>query len=420
LAAISPFTTAYVATILTEVPTTFLALAMCLVATLAFRAQTQRLSAIWWGLTGVVAGVAVLFRPDSALFAAAIGSTLVITTIFAPRGQTIRDDGKYETVLRLSRASYLGAVFTIALCVVLAPWTIRNWRVFHQFQPLAPANAEMPGEFVPRGYLLWTRTWLTDERDIAPVLWSVDTMPITIEDIPGTAFDSEQERQLVATLLDRYNHPQSAATPLLSPEVEIPLTLPETQKEALPNAAPDLAPGEEESDEEETDEDSSGPNEEPQPVAMTPAIDAAFAQLARERIARAPFRFYLVLPLKRAAGLWFNPHSQYYPFEGELFPPEGVGHEVSQQIFLPMFMALVWIYTLLAIGGSWFLWRTGDFVARRWLLLMFLLVALRLGFFATLENPEPRYVVELFPFLTILGGIAAVRVVESFKTPTRT
>jgi hypothetical protein len=51
---------------------------------------------------------------------------------------------------------------------------------------------------------------------------------------------------------------------------------------------------------------------------------------------------------------------------------------------------------------------------------MFLLVALRLGFFATLENPEPRYVVELFPFLMILGGIAAVRVVESFKTPTRT
>ena len=30
---------------------------------------------------------------------------------------------------------------------------------------------------------------------------------------------------------------------------------------------------------------------------------------------------------------------------------------------------------------------------------------LRLGFFSTLENPEPRYVVELFPFLSILGGI---------------
>jgi hypothetical protein len=245
-------------------------------------------------------------------------------------------------------------------------------------------------------------------------------MPITIEDIPSNAFDSEQERQLVATLLDRYNHPQAAATPLLSPGVEIPLTLPETPKETLPNGASDSSPGDEESDEEETDEDSSGPGEETQPVAMTPAIDAAFAQLARERIARAPFRFYVVLPLKRAAGLWFNTHSQYYPFEGELFPPEGVSHEVSQQIFLPMFMALVWIYTLLAIGGSWFLLRAGDFAARRWVLLTFLIAALRLGFFATLENPEPRYVVELFPFLIIPGGIAAVRVVESFKAPTRT
>src|SRR6266404_5561714 len=37
LAAICPFTTIYAATILTEVPTTFLVLAMCLAATLAFR-----------------------------------------------------------------------------------------------------------------------------------------------------------------------------------------------------------------------------------------------------------------------------------------------------------------------------------------------------------------------------------------------
>jgi hypothetical protein len=43
------------------------------------------------------------------------------------------------------------------------------------------------------------------------------------------------------------------------------------------------------------------------------------------------------------------------------------------------------------------------------LLLAVLLIFLRLGFFATMENPEPRYVVEVFPFLSILGGIALVR-----------
>jgi hypothetical protein len=41
---------------------------------------------------------------------------------------------------------------------------------------------------------------------------------------------------------------------------------------------------------------------------------------------------------------------------------------------------------------------------------------LRLGFFATLENPEPRYVVEIFPFLTILSGIAVVRLGALLKT----
>src|ERR1700704_2306647 len=42
LAALCPFTTIYVATILTEVPTMFLAVAMCLTATLAFRSATQK------------------------------------------------------------------------------------------------------------------------------------------------------------------------------------------------------------------------------------------------------------------------------------------------------------------------------------------------------------------------------------------
>jgi hypothetical protein len=42
------------------------------------------------------------------------------------------------------------------------------------------------------------------------------------------------------------------------------------------------------------------------------------------------------------------------------------------------------------------------------------MIFLRFGFFATLENPEPRYVVEVFPFLSILGGIALTRVLTNF------
>jgi len=48
-------------------------------------------------------------------------------------------------------------------------------------------------------------------------------------------------------------------------------------------------------------------------------------------------------------------------------------------------------------------------------LLAVLLIFLRLGFFATLENPEPRYTVELFPFLMILAGAGAALIKASAK-----
>jgi len=46
-----------------------------------------------------------------------------------------------------------------------------------------------------------------------------------------------------------------------------------------------------------------------------------------------------------------------------------------------------------------------------------LIIFLRLAFFATLENPEPRYAVEFFPFLSILGGIAITRITYALKKP---
>src|SRR5882762_191251 len=93
LAAVCPFTTIYAATILTEVPTTFLVMAMCLAATLAFRngfntedteedRKGLKRALLWWLVAGLCGGLAVLFRPDSGLFAAAIGCTLVITGLF--------------------------------------------------------------------------------------------------------------------------------------------------------------------------------------------------------------------------------------------------------------------------------------------------------------------------------------------------
>jgi hypothetical protein len=417
LAAVCPFTTIYVATILTETLTMFFAVAMCLTATLALRATTQRRVLGLWVATGLIAGVAVLLRPDSGLFALALGITLVVSVLGRP--SDVNPGAKREELLyRSLRTSYLGAVFSLAFCLVLVPWTIRNYRVFHLFQPLAPAHAEMPGEFVPRGYLSWLRTWIDDSRYIGPVLWSLDTSSIKLDDIPDGAFDSAEEKQRVAALLEKYNHPgeepglftdeadsQGAPTPSADQ--------PEQNKESEPNNSPDESAEADETDKSEEGDaadqgDENAPSDEA--VEMTPEIDAGFAKIAQERIARHPFRYYALLPLKRARSLWVDTHSQYYPFEGELLPLADLDYDIHQQYWLPLFAGLTFVYTLLGIAGGWFLWQRHDFIARQWMLLATLMIFLRLGFFATLENPEPRYVVEIFPFLTILGGIVVGRI----------
>lgn len=431
LAAVCPFTTIYVGIILAETPTIFLALAMTLTATLAFKAPSVKKSVLLWAATGIIAGLAVLFRPDAGLFAAAIGITLVVTTLFRPRVQ--KEDVAKERFVwgRFFNTFYFGAVFTMAFCIVLVPWTIRNERVFHLFQPLAPKHAEMPGEFVPRGYLAWLRTWLDDGRYIAPVLWSLDELPIKIDDFPDQAFDSAQEKAKVTELLDRYNHPpQEEAVSHESPQIESESspTPEEDQDMERDSNSPQASPNDEEqdrADEENQDEESASEegdsNDQPsngpeqQDVGMTPEIDAGFAEIARARIGRAPLRYYLLIPAKRAVNLWFDTHSQYYPFEGELLPLEDLDYDIQQHVWLPLFAGLTWIYTFLGVAGGWFLWRSRQIEAHRWLLLATLMIFLRLAFFATVENPEPRYVVEIFPFLSILGGIGFHRVIDLIR-----
>ncbi|HYV24849.1 MAG TPA: hypothetical protein VE969_06390 [Pyrinomonadaceae bacterium] len=415
LAAVCPFTTIYTATILTEVLTNFLMVAMFVAVTIAFKKLTTedteenknnkknwRTALLWWGVAGLIGGVAVMMRPDSGLFLAAVGLTLVITGLwplvlgFRKKSKTNEQNSKTKDQrpkINLSRVIASGAALSFTFILVLAPWTIRNWRVFHVFQPLAPAHGEMPGEFVPRGYYLWLRTWLDDQSYVQPFLWSLDTDPIDIDDIPAYAFDSENEKKRVATLIEAYNNESDQDS--------------SSEPQPSPNASPTPTPnGEEEESEPESDKpDNSAQQDHPQ-VEMTPEIDAAFGELARDRIARHPFRSYVWLPLKRARTIWFDTHAQYWPFEGTLFPLEDLDYSTHQHIWLPLFAGLTAVYTILGLLGAWFLWESGRFDARRWLLLVFLAILLRLILFSWIENPEPRYTVEFFPLLSVLGGIA--------------
>lgn len=432
LAAVCPFTTIYAATILTEVLTNFLMIAMFVAVTIAFKKLTRedteddknsnrklRGALLWWGIAGLIGGVAVMMRPDSGLFLAAVGLTLVVTGLWPlvlrlgrkskDQSSKSKDSNLQPQVSSLKktlpRIIASGAALSFAFILILAPWTIRNWRVFHVFQPLAPAHGEMPGEFVPRGYYLWLRTWLDDQSYVQPFLWSLDTDPIDIDDIPAYAFDSENEKKRVATLLEAYNNESDQDS--------------SSEPQPAPNASPTPAA---ENEEEESEQESDKPDNSAQPdhpsVEMTPEIDAAFGELARDRIARHPFRSYVWLPLKRSRTIWFDTHAQYWPFEGTLFPLEDLDYSTHQQIWLPLFAGLTAVYTILGLLGGWFLWESGKFDARRWLLLVFLAILLRLILFSWIENPEPRYTVEFFPLLSVLGGIAIAQFPKLTKKAT--
>jgi hypothetical protein len=200
-------------------------------------------------------------------------------------------------------------IMLAAFAIVLLPWTIRNAIVFHTFEPLAPTHANMPGDFVARGYARWTQTWVDDFKYVREFEWSLDASDIDIDDAPPRAFDSPAERQRVAALLDKYN------------------------------------------DEGE----------------MTPSLDAQFGEIARERIARNPLRFYVTLPLKRAISMWRD---------------------------------FRWLYLLLGLAGAVALRKT------KWLLLLALMIVPRMIGIAMLPNPEPRYLVEFFPLLTAAAAVA--------------
>ena len=468
LAAVCPFTAIYSATVLTEVPTMFLAVAMCVAATLAFRAESLRRALAWWCVAGLFGGSAVLFRPDGGLFVAAIGLTLVVTSLWSAVSRAVR--GRVGSAREVTQAAgdperrrfamsehskrivgrvlLSGMILSLAFMFVLTPWTIRNARVFHLFQPLAPSRSEMPGEFVSRGYFLWLRTWLDDERYIAPFLWSLDTDPINMDDVPPQAFDSRDEKDRVEALLEKYNHPDGPPGPNLALQSPQPSPAPQASSTPAPpnsagstgkpspkstpkNANANTNSNEDTGDENDQNDNSSDQGDESDnkdesaqsepvphgPVEMTPEIDAAFAQLARERITRHPFRFYVWLPVARAETMWFDTHSQYWPFEGDLLPFEDLDYAGYQHIWLPLFAGLTGLYTLLGGLGGWLLWRSRKFAARRWLVLVALVIILRLALFSNIESPEPRYLVEFFPFLSILGGIAIVHITYALKKP---
>jgi 4-amino-4-deoxy-L-arabinose transferase-like glycosyltransferase len=335
LAVLCPFTANYTATPMAETNSIFcVALGLFAGGRLIHGIRSQsRLQWSYLALTAAALSCAILFRPDGGLLSAAI----------VP--------GIWWYTRRAAPRTALRATLLCALLVGIpfVPWTIRNYRVFHVFQPLAPRYANDPGDDPLPGFNRWTKTWLVEYVSSPDVFWKGDSDPLDIHLLPSRAFDSTEEYRQTEKLIVDYN------------EV----------------------------------------------CTVTPELDARFAALTQQRISRHPFRFYVVLPLARVADMALRPRTELMTdpsaienFKGVLPVRWWEWHEHPLGSLIAFSYGLL-NAALLVLAGLGFARRRVPFAAMLGAYLVFRCLLL-----ATIENAEPRYTLECFPILLIAAALA--------------
>src|SRR5205085_12271008 len=124
-----------------------------------------------------------------------------------------------------------------------------------------------------------------DSRFTEPMLWNLGEKPIRMESIPPTAFDTPEERARVAALLDQYNNPPGSNNPK-PVDSDSDASDEETDAGDTADDSSDVNADETQDDTSSADESSDEDEDAKFVVKMTPEIDAAFGQIAEERIER--------------------------------------------------------------------------------------------------------------------------------------
>jgi 4-amino-4-deoxy-L-arabinose transferase-like glycosyltransferase len=339
LAVLCPFTASYVSAPLTET------LSLTCVALTFYSLERWQAAGLgintWLWVTSAAMAYAILLRPEQGLMAAAVLPAMLWTIL---RSQSHRSSTR-SSIVRTLRPVVLAAV-----CVVLplVPWTLRNWRTFHVFQPLAPRYATDPGETVPLGFQRWFRTWAIDFASTEDVYWNYNGASIDIADLPSRAFDSNDQYSRTEALLHEYNETDNA----------------------------------------------------------TSSLDARFDSLAQERIHADPLRYYVALPIARLLNMTFRPRTEMFPIELEWWK---WNEHPKQTAFATAYAAFNLAYFVLAGLGLWrwhrYGWRPSPLVA--WSMIGF--VILRCALLLTLDNSEPRYTLELYPVILVWSAAVFAR-----------
>jgi 4-amino-4-deoxy-L-arabinose transferase-like glycosyltransferase len=253
------------------------------------------------------------------------------------------------------------------LLLALTPWTARNAFTLRTFQMLAPTQAQDVGEQVPTGYSDWCKTWLWTYRDIERYWFPLETEDLPTGPLPAGSIDNEVQGKIVLAMLKRHN----------------------------------------------LDKDN-----------LDPQSDQAFAFLASQRRHAHPLRYYVVLPFLRSLAMWFTPRVEILGLEGRLLPLKEAWKDDPLDFSASFLLfALNLFYVILAIVGGISILKkvksVRDFEFLGFATLALILI-LRTGFFAYFFFPEPRYVLETFPEVIVLGSFLFGGAREKSPAPSMT
>lgn len=334
LAALCPFTAQYSATPLSETLAIFTTAHAFYYGIRGLKAlQSGQPGTRFWLISGLWISAAIYMRPESGLILVPFGAALVylllrpaFTTAYPVIAKSSRSvivsegaaQGANDTTdlgtqhnekwsgapkvtrgipLTRRRIILAGTLLLFAALLPLLPWTIRNWRTFHVFQPLASRAAEDPGEFVAQGCGLWSKTWVVDFVSVDEVEWHIPDEKVDFNLLPERAFDSREEYDKTRELFEIYNRQ----------------------------------------------------------LDIDPQLDAQFELLARERVNHNPFRYYVWLPSLRIADMWLRPRTEMLNIELRWWEYD---NHPEETIFAISWAALDLFFLLAAFRG-WLKWRLG-------------------------------------------------------------
>lgn len=274
LAVVCPFTAAYSVAGMTEsLSIACMSLAVWSLARFVRAAREGRTAVAPLLALAAATGWATLLRPDGVL----------LLVVCAGAVFWYGSEG-----LGATRSLQL-AVFGACLAALpLAPWTLRNLRTFHVIEPLAPKEANNPGEFTPSGFRRWMRTWTLDYVNTGDVAWN-QTGYINPDDVAPRACSGAQECRETMALIAEHNDAKD----------------------------------------------------------VTPALDRQFAALAAQRIREHPFEYYVGFPALRVADMYLRPRTELFDIEPDWWdfsdhPMDSVLAVMVGLLYVPYVVLAVW------------------------------------------------------------------------------